>query len=456
MTQNKGLDLYWRRVHLVGLGGARMTALARVFVALGLQVSGSDAMESAALASMRTIGVTAWEGHDREHVRDADVVIWSPAVAQDNPELMAALEVGAAVMPGGEALARVVFGKRVIAVGGTHGKTTTSAMVAAVLESAGTDPTWILGADLRDGRPGGHLGEGDVAVVEADEAYGSFLHLSPEISIVTSVDEDHLDYYGTMGELANAFKKFVASSAKSVVCIENEGAAELSGEPNAETYGVSEGDSHASDVRSEAWKSSFLLHLPGDASARVELQAGGLHNVQNAIAAGAACYTYGLSIDEVAKGLGSFKGTARRFEFKGKAGPADVIDDYAHLPAKVEATLRACRTGPWRRIIAIFQPHLYSRTSAMWERLGKALGIADIVVVTDVCGAREAPMPGVTGKLVADGVSEHSSSSRVVYLPSLDQAGEYVMRQVREGDLVITLGAGDITTLADALVRESV
>lgn len=454
--QTRGMDPSWRRIHLVGLGGARMTALARVFVALGLQVSGSDAVESAALASMRQIGVTAWEGHDPEHVKGADVVIWSPAIAQDNPELMAAVAVGAALMPGGEALARVVSGKRVIAVGGTHGKTTTSAMVAAVLEAAGTDPTWLLGADLRDGRPGGRLGGGDVAVVEADEAYGSFLYLTPEISIVTSVDEDHLDYYGTMGELANAFKKFVDSSAKTVVCIENEGAAELGGEPSVVTYGVNEGDFHASDVRSEAWKSSFLLHLPGGAESTVELQAGGLHNVQNAIAAAAACFTFGLAIDDVAKGLGSFKGTARRFEFKGKAGPADVIDDYAHLPAKVEATLRACRTGPWKRIIAVFQPHLYSRTNAMWERLGKALTIADIVVVTDVCGAREAPIPGVTGKLVADGVSESTSSSRVVYLPSLDQAREYVIRQLREGDLVITLGAGDITTLADALVRENI
>jgi UDP-N-acetylmuramate--alanine ligase len=449
-------------VHLVGIGGAGMSAIARVLRESGYEVSGSDQRESAVLGALRGQGVTVDIGHRARRVEGADLVVASAAVPEDNVELVAARDAGIPVVPRGEALALLVQGRRTVAVAGTHGKTTTSGMVATLSQAAGLDPTWLLVADLGETGPGGRLGLGDLAVVEADEAYGSFLWLAPEIALVTNVEEDHLDHYGTMEALVGAFERFVGSATGTVIlCADDPRALALASSVAGRliTYGL--GDTSpgapapevsAAGVETAATGSSFALTIGGERVATVQLRIAGRHNVQNALAAAAAGLALGLEPDAVAEGLANFAGANRRFEYRGTVRGADLFDDYAHHPTEVAATLEAARWGPWRRVIAVFQPHLYSRTQAMWRAFGMALAQADVVVVTDVYGAREQPVPGVTGKLIVDAVCEARPGAHVAYLPHLEEAAGYVGRLLRQGDLVLSMGAGDITTLPQRVI----
>jgi UDP-N-acetylmuramate--alanine ligase len=458
MSVLAGFDPSWRRVHLVGVGGAGMSAIARVLAAAGHEVSGSDLRDSAVLGALRALGLRVHVGHRATNMQGADLVIASAAVPEDNPEVLAAQAEGIPVLSRGEALARVVRGRTTIAVSGTHGKTTTSGMIATVLVTADLDPTYLLGSDLARGGPGGRLGGGDLAVVEADEAYGSFLWLRPDVALVTNVDADHLDFYGTMAALEAAFVEFVSRTSSTVVlCADDPGSSALA--PVAEdrgttvvTYGFSPGAAvRAERLVQDAHGSRFTLVVGEQEAGTVTLSIAGRHNVRNALGAAAASLAAGLGVADVVAGLGAFRGARRRFEFRGRMAGADLVDDYAHHPAEIEATLEAARSGPWSRVVAVFQPHLYSRTQALRREFGEALAKADVVVVTDVYGAREEPMPGVTGKLVADAVCEVSPRRRVAYLPRLDDAAVFVRDQVRPGDLVLSLGAGDVTTLHDRL-----
>lgn len=435
-----------------------MSAIARVLREAGVEVSGSDQRESTVLTSLRGLGVTVDIGHRAHRVQGAALVVATAAVSESNVELLAAAEQSIPVLSRGEALARIVAGTRTVAVAGTHGKTTTSGMVATMLQTAGLDPTWLLGADLAHRGAGGHLGGGAVAVVEADEAYGSFLWLAPEIAVVTNIEEDHLDHYGTMEAMIGAFERFIATVGETaILCADDPRAAVLSGAgPRVITYGLrgprAPGDPSvvhvgASEIVTAASGSTFALTLDGAAVADVRLPIAGRHNVQNALAAASVGVALGLEPASVASGLGAFAGASRRFEYRGNFRGADLVDDYAHHPTEVAATLEAARWGPWRRVVAVFQPHLYSRTQAMWPAFGRALAQADVVVVTDVYGAREQPVPGVTGKLIVDAVCEVRPGARVAYFARLDEAAGYVRTLAREGDLVLSMGAGDITTL---------
>ena len=453
----QGFDPAWRRVHLVGVGGAGMSAIARVLVAAGHEVTGSDLRDSAVLGSLRSLGLRLHVGHRAGNVRGADLVIASAAVPEDNPEVVAAKGAGIPIMARGEALARVVQGRTTVAVSGTHGKTTTSGMIATIFVTAGLDPTYLLGSDLARGGPGGRLGGGNLAVVEADEAYGSFLWLRPDIALVTNVDADHLDFYGTMGALESAFSQFVSNAAGTViVCADDKGAVAVpDGSAPRTLYGFGDGAGvRATDVVHEARGSRFTLTLDGVPTVEVGLAIAGRHNVLNALGAAAASLAAGLTPEQVADGLAAFRGARRRFEHRGQLGGADLVDDYAHHPTEIEATLEAARSGPWSRIVAVFQPHLYSRTQALRREFGEALAKADVVVVTDVYGAREQPLPGVTGKLVSDAVCEAAPGRRVAYLPRLDDAAGFVRNQIRPGDLVLSLGAGDVTTLHDRVLAD--
>jgi UDP-N-acetylmuramate--alanine ligase len=443
-----------------------MSAIGRVLRESGYEVSGSDQRESAVLGALRALGVTVDIGHRPRRVEGAQLVIASAAVPGDNVELVAARQAGIPVMARGEALAMLVEGLRTVAVAGTHGKTTTSGMVATLSQAAGLDPTWLLGADLADRGPGGRLGLGDLAVVEADEAYGSFLWLAPDIALVTNVEEDHLDHYGTMEALVGAFEQFVASATGTVIlCSDDPRALALgpsAGGSRLMTYGLGAApasrvgatapDVSAAGVETSAAGSSFALTVGGRTAAAVHLRIAGRHNVQNALGAAAAGLALGLEPETVAQGLASFVGASRRFEYRGTVRGADLFDDYAHHPTEVAATLEAARWGPWRRVIAVFQPHLYSRTQAMWRDFGTALAQADVVVVTDVYGAREQPVPGVTGKLIVDAVCEARPGRQVAYLPRLEEAAGYVSAILREGDLVLSMGAGDITTFPQRVI----
>ncbi|MCW3044494.1 MAG: UDP-N-acetylmuramate--L-alanine ligase [Actinobacteria bacterium] len=453
-------------VHLVGVGGAGMSAIARVLREAGYEVSGSDQRESAVLGALRGLGVTVEVGHRRRRVEGAHLVVASAAVPEDNVEILAARDAGIPVIPRGEALALLVQDVPTVAVAGTHGKTTTSGMVATLSQAAGLDPTWLLGADLADRGPGGRLGLGDLAVVEADEAYGSFLWLAPDIALVTNVEEDHLDHYGTMEALTGAFEQFVGSATGTVIlCADDARALALASSVRAGrliTYGLGDSaasgagaatpDVSAAGVETSAAGSRFALTIGGRPAATVQLRIAGRHNVQNALGAAAAGLALGLEPGTVAEGLVGFAGANRRFEYRGTVRGADLFDDYAHHPTEIAATLEAARWGPWKRIIAVFQPHLYSRTQAMWRAFGTALAQADVVVVTDVYGAREQPIPGVTGKLIVDAVSEARPGRRVAYFSHLGEAAGYVRAQLRAGDLVLSMGAGDITTLPQRVI----
>ncbi|MGH2719121.1 MAG: UDP-N-acetylmuramate--L-alanine ligase [Actinomycetota bacterium] len=466
------------RVHLVGIGGAGMSAIARVLRELGYEVSGSDQRESAVLSVLRSLGVSVDIGHRAQRVAGAGLVIASAAVPASNVELEVARSAGIPVLSRGEALAQLVEGSQTVAVAGTHGKTTTSGMVATLAEVAGLDPTWLLGADLAPQTakpaawPGGHLGRGGVSVVEADEAYGSFLSLAPAIAVVTNVEEDHLDHYGTMDALVAAYERFAGSvSGTLILCADDPRALALAGAvgPGVRvvTYGLgappdleqspapgSARGPHVGAVGIEtgASGSAFSLTVDGRQVAPVRLRLAGRHNVANALGAAAAGLALGLGPGAVAHGLGAFAGASRRFEYRGSVQGADLVDDYAHHPTEIAATLEAARWGPWRRVIVVFQPHLYSRTQAMWRAFGTALVQADVVVVTDVYGAREQPVPGVTGKLVVDAACDAAPGRRVAYLPRLDEAAAFVRAILREGDLVLSLGAGDVTTLPQRII----
>lgn len=443
----------WSKVHMVGMGGAGMSAIAHLLTQAGVQVSGSDARESAALQALRDLGITAFVGHRAAQVEGADVLVVSSAIPPTNPEVEQARALGIPMVWRGEALARIVKGFRSVAVSGTHGKTTTCGMIATILESAGLGPTYALGATLSGGQPGGFLGSGDVAVIEADEAYKSFLWLEPSISVVTNVDRDHIDHYGSWEALLSAFRSFMESASESVVvCADDARALELAAGIDAVTYGFApEARFRAESLQSGAWGSTFELMADQAPGVKVNLKVAGRHNAQNALGAAAACLQLGLPLDKVVEGLAQFEGVSRRFEFRGRFEGADMVDDYAHHPAEIQATLSAARWGPWDRIVAVFQPHLYSRTQELWFEFGAALAQADLVIVTDIYGAREDPVPGVTGKLIVESVCEHAPGRRVAYLPRLDDAAGYLREAVRANDLILTLGAGDITTLPDRL-----
>lgn len=446
------LGLPWRRVHMVGVGGAGMSAIARILIQAGIEVTGSDLSDSRTIDALRALGMRVQVGHSPEQVGNSEVVIYSSAVPPENVELSRARSMGCEILSRGEALARIVSGYRVIAVSGTHGKTTTSGMIATILELAGLDPTYLMGGDLSHLGPGGKLGSGKIAVVESDEAYGSFLALTPEIALVTNVDSDHLDFYGSMEAIQQSFERFVGGAGEVIICFDDERAASIA-HPSRTTYGLSEAaDVSATDVILEAGSSRFVLQQNQRPLGRVLLKVGGRRNVQNAIGAAAAGLMLGLEPKAVIDGLGGFRGVSRRFQYRGTFAGADIIDDYGHHPTEIEATLSDARSGPWPRIVAVFQPHLYSRTRTLHREFGAALGQADLVVVTDVYGAREDPLPGVTGKLIAEAACEASPATRVAYFPKLDEAAEFVRRQIRPGDLVLSLGAGDITTFPDRLL----
>jgi UDP-N-acetylmuramate--alanine ligase len=442
-----------RRVHMIGIGGAGMRNLARLFLARGIDVTGSDMKDSKGLAELREAGVSVAVGHDAETIDEPDAVVISSAIRDDNPELREARRRGIPVWMRAQALAAAAADHRAIAVTGTHGKTTTTAMVALVLERAGLDPTYVIGGDPNETGSGARSGSGALFVAEADESDGSFLLMRPAIGIVTNVDLDHVDFYpGGREEIEAAFAAFAARSERVVVCADDEAAlraAATAGVPTT-TYGTAEG----ADVRVEISSVG-----PGGARAEVvvagarhdlHLPVDGAHNVVNAAAAIATGIALGVDPGVAVESLRTFTGVHRRFERRGEARGATFYDDYGHVPAELAVTLDVARRTGADRVVAVFQPHRYSRTLALWPDLGRSLVEADVVVVTDVYGAAQDPIPGVTGKLVVRGVAASAPGKRVVYLPHRADVVEFLDREVRTGDLVITMGCGDVWMLGDA------
>lgn len=453
------------RVHFVGIGGAGMSGIARIMLARGMAVSGSDAKDSAGLAALRALGADVHVGHAAEQVAGADTVVVSTAVRESNPELARARQDGIPVLHRSQALASLMRGRRGVAVGGTAGKTTTTSMVSVALQHCGADPSFAIGGELAESGANAHDGSGDVFVAEADESDGSFLLYRPEVAVVTNVEPDHLDFYGTPEAVEDAFADFcrtVGPGGLVVACVDDPGARRMVRRVADDLAArrvrvVGYGTAQDADVRVTAMAPAghgigFTLVVGDEVELPVRLQVPGEHNALNAAAAWAAVTGLGFDRQQAAAGLESFTGTRRRFEARGEAGGVRVVDDYAHHPTKVAAVLRAARsvvgTG---RVVAVFQPHLYSRTRIFAADFGRALGLADQVVVMDVYAAREDPEPGVTGALVAAAVP--LPADRVGYQPSWSKVAQDVVDRTRPGDLVLTIGAGDVTMLGPEILE---
>jgi UDP-N-acetylmuramate--alanine ligase len=444
-----------RHFHLIGVGGAGMNGMATMLVAMGHRVSGSDVKGSAVLERLGALGVQTSVGHDPANVGDADFVVSSTAIKASNPEVVEAGRRGIPVLSRADLLAAICARCRTLAVSGTHGKTTTTAMLAAVLNEAGFNPSYLVGGELPGGRGGAFWSGGPWLVVEADEADGTFVRLGAQGVIVTNVEPDHLDYFGDEKALASAFERFVAQApGPRIVCGDDKTASSLaSGDRGVITYGTSEGsDYQISTVDLAAGGSTFEVHARGASLGRFELIVPGLHNVRNATAALAMAAEVGASPTAARAALAHYAGVGRRFEWRGTKDGVTYIDDYAHNPGKVRATLAAAQHGQWGRIVAVFEPHRYSRTAALWQDFADAFDGADAVVVTGLYAAGEEPLPGISGRLVANAVSTSHPALPVEYAESRTDLVAVLQGMLRPGDLCLTMGAGDVTTLPGDLL----
>ena len=432
-----------RRLHFVGIGGAGMSGLALVSHALGASVTGSDRAESPYLEPLRALGVEPAIGHRAENVPEGAELVVSTAIAPGNPEL----ERGTARLHRGDLLAEVSRLKPCLAIGGTHGKTTTASMAAHVLLETGRAPSYLIGGELRTTGLNAAWGEGEWLVVEADESDRSFLKLAPRVCVVTNTELDHHSTYRSELEIARAYEAFAQLGERAIAW--EESGLEVDGALT--TFGIDGGDLAATEVELSAAGSRFRVE-----GAECALRVPGRHNVLNALAALAACREAGVEPAEAAPALATFPGAGRRFERRGRtAGGAEVYDDYAHHPTEVRATLEAARTLGARRVVACFQPHLFSRTQALAREFGRALALADVVCVLAVYPAREDPaeFPGVTGWLVAAAAADAAGGRAVYWTPGMDDAERLLGGLLREGDLLLTLGAGDVDALTGRLTE---
>jgi UDP-N-acetylmuramate--alanine ligase len=432
-----------------------MRNLARLFLARGIAVSGSDLKDSDGLHELAAIGARVRVGHDASSLDRPDAVVISSAIREDNPELAAARAAGLPVWARQQAIAACAVTRRSIAVSGTTGKTTTTSMIATVLERAGLDPSYLIGGDLNESGSGARAGAGDLFVFEADESDGSFLLVDPEIGIVTNVAVDHLDFYaGGEDEVRSAFAEFIARCDRVVVCADDPGALEALRRAGSDA--VRYGSAEDAEIRLEVTTpgpggARGRLHV-GGASVPLELRIDGAHNLLDAAAAVAVAGLVGVPAETAAAALASFGGVHRRFEHRGRARGAEFVDDYAQVPREIAVTLEVARARGPDRLIAVLQPHRYWRTEALWRELGASVTEADLVVVMDVYGAEQDPIPGVNGSLVVDGVRLAAPERDVVYTPHHDETIEFLVREVRPGDLVVTLGCGDVWMVADGAI----
>lgn len=461
MTEPSGIpDLSRpRRVHIIGVAGAGMSAIATVLAGMGHHVTGSDAAAGAVLTRLHDDGVDVHVGHDPAWVDGAEIVAVSTAVPATDPEVQAANGRGVDVVRRSQILAAICGQKRTLGVSGSHGKTTTSSMLAVLLRHAGLHPSMVIGGDIAGIGSGAVWDpDGEWMVVEADESDGTFLELGCEAVVVTSVGADHLDHYGTRQEIGAAFRRFVSEApGPAVICADDPGAKALVAAvvpaDHALTYGTSAASRvRVSEIELRRFGAEFVLHEDGRPRGRFSVPLPGMHNVLNASAAISAAVSIGAGWDEARAGIASFGGVGRRFELRGESGGVSFVDDYAHNPEKVAAAIAAARDGRWERVVAVFQPHRFTRTQALWREFGPALAGPDVLVVTDIYAAGEDEIPGVSGELIARAATDASPGSDIRYEPTLQGTARLLARLLRPGDLCLTMGAGDVTRLASMVI----
>lgn len=436
-------------VHVVGIGGSGMSGLATLLLERGERVSGSDLKASHVLDRLRALGAEIWIGHSAEHLgEDVTALAYSTAIARSNPEVLQARERGIPVISRADLLVELARGRRVVGVAGTHGKTTTTSMLALSLARVGADPAYLIGGELNEVGSAARWGEG-VFVVEADESDGTFLALEPELAIVTNVEADHLDYYGSFDAILDAFRRYISSSVLApVVCIDDAGAAAIiDGVDEIASYGTSDlARYRMRNLAISPHLTTFELFEGTHRLGQVDLPIPGIHNARNATAAIVAGLSLGEEFEGLALALSRFVGVQRRFQYKRQLDGVTFVDDYAHLPTEIRATIQSARQVAPSRLVVVFQPHRYTRTRDQATALGEALSSADVVIVTEVYAAGEDPILGVSGQSVFDS-AKVSGHAEVIYEPHRSALAGTVKGVIRAGDLCISMGAGDITLL---------
>jgi UDP-N-acetylmuramate--alanine ligase len=434
------------RIHIVGAGGAGMSAIAKVLAGIGHVVTGSDLRGGSTLERLDDFGVSTYTGHRPDRMTDVDLVVASSAVPDDDVELVAAAASGKPVWRRPQLLGTITERFPTIGATGTHGKTTTTALLIAALRGAGLDPSFIVGGDIAGLNTNGHFGNDDLLVIEADEAFRTFEAMTLRGLVITNVEPEHLDHFGGVEQLVESFVRVARGVDGPVVaCIDDPGAAEIARRAGTRTYGTSE-DADWRIVDIDHQPGGVTFDLVGDAEAiRVEVHRPGVHVARNAAGALALVGELGHDMAAAAEGVARFQGIGRRWEHRGTVNGVMLIDDYAHHPTEISSTLEASRGVVTGRIWAVFQPHLYSRTERFHREFGQALASADVVVVTDIYGSREEPVPGITGALVAEAVRD--AGTEVHYIPHKGELADFLSDRVVAGDMVLTMGAGDITLL---------
>lgn len=448
----------YRHIHFVGIGGAGMSGIAEVLHNMDYLVTGSDAASSETTQHLEGLGIRVFIGHKSEHVQGADVVVRSSAVAPDNPEVITARQQLIPVIPRAEMLAELMRLKYGVAVAGTHGKTTTTSMLASVLAKGGLDPTIVIGGRLGSLGTNAKLGRGDFLVAEADESDGSFLKLSPTLAVVTTIDAEHLEYYSDLTHIQETFLQFINKVpfyGSAILCLDQENIQALL--PRVEkrfiTYGLrTQADITAREIILQGMGSEFVVVARQEVLGKFRLRVPGVHNVSNALAAVAVGLDLDLELDVIREGLEEFAGVDRRFQIKGEARGILVVDDYGHHPAEIHATLNAAKDGFGRRIVVVFQPHRYTRTKHLLQEFFTAFYQADLLVVTEVYAAGEPVIPGVSGKQIADGALGHGHRN-VTFIPDTGEVAEFLLPALQAGDMVITLGAGDIWRVGEEVLH---
>lgn len=448
-------------IHFIGVGGAGMSGLASILLDSGYKISGSDIVSSKSTKRLTDKGATIFKGHNESNVEKADLVVISSAIPESNPEIRGARNRKITIIKRAEMLSRLMDNKYGIAIAGTHGKSTTASMISLILEKSGFDPTVVVGGELNNFKKNAKLGKGNHIVVEADESDGSFLELNPHMVIVTNIEDDHLDYYENMENILKDFRKFidkVPDNRRVILCKDCDnlrGLAKQCGKSHV-SYGIfTEADLMAKDIELDKLNSKSKIYWQGEKIGDLCLKVAGYHNILNALAAIAVALELGISFMEIAKILETFQGVHRRMEIIANLDDKILIlDDYAHHPTEIKATLSALRSS-WqnRRIIAVFQPHRYSRTKLLAEKFGKVFFDADCVIINDIYSANESPISGISGETIFKEIKK-TNPGQIKYLPSKDDILSYLCEIVQPGDIIITMGAGDIWTVSQELVKQ--
>ena len=446
-----------KKFHFIGIGGAGMSALAYILLGKGCEVTGSDIKDSATAARLREHGAKVFVGHRAENVKGADAIVVSSAIAENNPEVVAAHATGIKRLHRSDVNAALLNGAKGIAVAGAHGKTTTTSMIGLILERGNLDPTIIIGGDVDYLAGNARLGKGEYLVSEADESDGSFLKLRPHIAVVTNVEDDHLDHYGTMENIKKAFAEFIGNvdkeSGRAVLCYDSENIREIAGRVDRKiiSYAIdNDADYMANNIKPEGAGTSFDVVHGGETVARARLNIPGRHNVLDALASIVTGTLCGLTAQEAADALADFHGAKRRFETKAHIGGVWIVDDYAHHPTEIMTTLSAARQTSPKRIVCVFQPHRYSRTKLLKDEFATAFREADVLILTDIYSAGEAPIDKISGETIFDAVVE-GTGQNATYITERKNIAPYLETIVKDGDLVMTMGAGDIWKTGEEL-----